>query len=157
MYKTFTVLVFFSLLMTSCAAFAPSPTSTLTQTATLVPTETPTPTSTLTPLPPTETPDIVAAMLPSGIPDKEWNGIPIMPGAINGEGDDKGYTFTIHATSEEIQQYYQTELTKQGANLFATGEGNEKGTVLLIFMMGTDVVSISIIPHDDLMLVLIVK
>jgi len=96
-------------------------------------------------------------MLPVGTPDKEWKGIPIMPDAINGEGDDKGYRFTIQSTSEAIQQYYEAELSKQGADLFATGEGSEKNTVLMMFMKGAEITSISIFPHDDLMLVLIVK
>jgi hypothetical protein len=159
MNKTFAFLVFFSMLVTSCSTFAPTPTSTPTPaaTATLIPTETPMPTATSTPEPPTETPDVVAALLPSGIPDKEWNDIPVMPDAINGEGDSQGYTFTIQADAESIQQYYETELAKLGFQLFATGDGNEKNTILLIFMKDIEIVSISIIPHEDLMIVLIVK
>ena len=157
MYKTFLLLIFVSLLMISCSALAPVPTSTPTETATLLPTETQTPASTFTPEPPTETPDAVAALLPSGIPDKEWNAIPVMPDAINGEGDSQGYTFTIQADAESIQQYYEKELAKLGFQLFASGDGNEKNTVLLIFMKDIEIVSISIIPHEDLMVVLMVK
>lgn len=159
MYKTSVMFIFFSLLIASCSALAPVPTSTPAPaaTATLAPTETPTPTSTFTPESPTETPDVIAAMLPVGIPDKEWKGVPVMPGAINGESDSKGYTFTIQAASEVIQQYYEAELGKLGFDLFAAGDGNEKNTVLLIFMKDIEIISVSILPHDDLILVLIVK
>ncbi len=161
--KTIVLLIALSLVAASCSTFAPAPTATPTQTARSTPTETPSPTATSTPLPtstpkpPTATPDVISAILPVGTPISEWKGIPIMPDAINGEGDDKGYTFTIKADSETIQVFYETELSKQGYTLFATGTGSGKNTVMLIFMKGTDIVSISIIPSGELMLVLIVK
>jgi hypothetical protein len=49
--------------------------------------------------------------LPSGIPLAEWNGIPVMPGAIGGEAIDGGYQFTIAADLDEITGFYQTELS----------------------------------------------
>jgi len=143
--------------LASCSAFAPEPTATPTQTATPIPTETPLPTSTSTPVPPTATVDVISALMPSGTPDSEWNDIPIMPEAINGEGDDKGYRFTIVATSEEVQAFYERELSKQSFNLFAVGEGKEKNSVLLFFMKASETILISIIPADDVMLIMIVK
>ena len=80
-----------------------------------------------------------------------------MPNAINGDGDDKGYTFTIQADADSIQAFYESELGKIGYSLFAVGEGKEKDTVMLFFMKDAELISISIIPSGDLMLVLIVK
>ena len=161
MSRVFALFILLSLFVTSCSTFAPALTPTPTQTATPLPTETPLPTSTVTPTntpePPTETPDVISALLPSGTPDKEWNGIPIMPDAINGEGDAKGYTFTIKSNPRFIQAFYQSQLAKQGANLIAAGVQNGKDVLILIFQKESEVISISIIPHDDLFIVLITK
>lgn len=155
MKRTLGLIIFLIVFTTSCAAPLPVPTATTIETATLAATKTPTHTS--TPKLPTETADVVAALLPSGTPANEWEGIPIMPGAINGEGDNLGYIFTTKSTSEAIQQYYEAELAKQGYEPFAAGQGNEKDTVLLIYIKGEDLITISIIPHDDLNLVVIAK
>lgn len=80
-----------------------------------------------------------------------------MPGAISGSGDDKGYTFTIQATSEEIQEYYDQELRKLGASSLAIGQGDEKSTIIMIYILDGAPVSVSIIPQEDFMLVMIVK
>lgn len=163
MLKKIATVFVLSLIVAACSTFAPVPTSTPTQTATLVPTSTFAPTSTNTPAPtftrrpPTETPDVIAALLPLGLPEKEWNGIPVMPNAINGDGDSKSYTFTIKASRKDIEKFYEKELAKQGFNLFAVGEGNEKNTVLMFFMKDTETISVSIFPKDDLMIVMIVK
>lgn len=157
MKKIYSLLLIVSIFLASCSALAPEPTSTPIATATSVPTETPLPTDTSTPIPLTATEDVIAALMPSGNPDSEWNDIPIMPDAINGEGDDKGYTFTIATTSEDVQAFYEKELLKLGFNLFATGEGEGKATVMLIFMKDTTIVSVSIIPAENVLIVLIVK
>ena len=95
--------------------------------------------------------------MPTGKPLSDWQGIPVMPAAIAGDGDEKGYTFTIKATADEIQGFYQKAMKKLGWNMFATGQGGTKA-VLLIFMKGTDIVSISILPQaDGIMYVLLVK
>lgn len=142
------------LLLASCTLVAPEPTPTATFTP--LPTETPLPTATKTPLPPTPTEDIAAALLPVGTPDAEWNGIPIMPEAIAGEGDDGGYSFTVQATPEDIQAYYERELTGLGFGLLAAGDG-ENGSLMLIFMKGVETISVSIFPYQDMYVVLIVK
>jgi hypothetical protein len=110
-----------------------------------------------TPKPPTETPDVVSQLLPTGAPAKEWNDILIMPGAISGNGDDKGYRFTTHASSGEIQKYYDNELKKLGATLMGVGEGTEKSTVLMVFTKDDLVIGVSIIPQGDFTLVMIVE
>src|SRR5690349_14879110 len=70
------------------------------------PTEVATVTSAPSPLPPSQT--------PASQPTKEWMGIPVMPGATTGEGDEEGYVFAIKATSQQVQDYYQVELTRLG-------------------------------------------
>ena len=156
--------VFLSLLvalLASCSSFAPKPTETPIPTETQAPTSTitpePTNTPTNTPVPPTETPAAPLLKMPVGEPADEWEGIPVMPGAIAGEGDSAGYSFTIEATPEEIQAFYEQELAKLGWNMFASGQG-ATDTVLLMFMQGADIFSLSIIPQPDgIMYVLLVK
>jgi hypothetical protein len=95
--------------------------------------------------------------MPSGKPASEWEGIPIMPNAIAGQGDDQGYSFTINASSDEIQQFYEKELGKLGWNVFASGQGTTSA-VLLIFMKDTIMLTVSILPQPDgIMYVLLVK
>ncbi len=144
--------------LASCSTFAPQPTETPIPTETSLPTATNTPnptnTPTKTPIPPTETPSLP---MPSGKPASEWEGIPVMPNAIAGEGDSKGYSFTINATPEEIQSFYEKELGKQGWNLLAGGQGTANA-ILLIFMKDVNTLSVSIIPQPDgIMYVLLVK
>jgi hypothetical protein len=96
----------------------------------LTPSATPMPlaavTPTLSPLPSSETSE--------GQPASNWNGIPIMPGAIAGEGDEEGYVFTIKATPIQVKEYYQLELGKLGWQPFAQEDGDLSMT--LIFMDG---------------------
>lgn len=82
-----------------------------------------------------------APALPSGTPLADWEGIPIMPGAISGEpaGEDV-YQFTIQAPVEEVIEYYTTELTGLGYQLETTEDqggytalyfSGEEGTVVI--------------------------
>ncbi len=58
--------------------------------------------------------------LPSGTPLAEWNGIPIMPGAIAGEAVDGAYQFTIAVDFVDVANFYETELTKLGFEVEST-------------------------------------
>jgi len=162
--KLIALLIALSLCVTSCSVFAPAPTATPTQTATPTPTETPLPTATFTPKPTstpkpptsTPTPQLLSALVSSLTPVSDWNGVPIMPNAITGSGDDKGYSYTVDAEPAEIRAFYESALSAMGYSLFATGEGSGGETVMLIFMKGADMITISIIPSDGLIIVLIV-
>jgi hypothetical protein len=102
-----------------------------------------------------ETPDAVAAIAPEGQPAAEWNGIPIMPNAIAGEGDEESYVFTVKATPQQVQEYYQLELGKLGWQLSVTGDGDSS---LMMFTNNASVtLTISLITKGDEVLVLLVK
>lgn len=151
------LLLILSICLTSCSSFAPEPTPTPTNTNTPMPTNTPLPTLTSTPVPPTATEDAFSALLPSGTPDVEWKGIPIMPGAINGEeGEKDSYVFTTYASVDEVQAYYEKELGKLGWDLMMSGEG-DNGSVMMIFNNGKPpLMPISIISNGEITLVLII-
>jgi hypothetical protein len=151
--------------LASCNTFAPQATETPAPTETSVPTLTHTPEPTATPtreptrtaIPPTETPSAPVLPMPSGEPLTEWEGIPVMPNAIAGDGDSQGYSFTVNASAEEIQTFYENELAKLGWTLLTSGQGSTSA-ILLMFMKDISIVSVSIIPQPDgVMYVLLVK
>ena len=174
-----TLLLLLSLLLAACSAPTPVPTATASPTpvpsATLPPTATATPLPTDTPLP-TETPTATATptqrptetAAPSATPEpdistpepalSEWHGIPIMPGAYNGDEDSESYMFLIQASSKEVREYYDKILSELGWQLLSAGEGEGEGeAVLLFYLKGTAVIGISIIVQDEAIQVLILN
>ena len=139
--------------LTACSNFIqPSPTVIPTLTLTVLPTPAP-----INPfVSPTETPEAVSALLPEGQPASEWNGIPIMPDAIAGEGDEESYVFTIKATPQQVQDYYQVELGKLGWQPFATGDG-DSSLMLMFTDNASATLTVSIIAKGEEVLVLLVK
>ena len=125
--KQRTVMIFVLLLSLATSSCAPGqlfgPTVTPTPTSTSTPTPLPTSTLTLTPMP-TNTP--MPTDTPTSIPD--WNGIPIMPGATNGQDlggsllhglggtilTTERYQFTTTASETDIVTYYEQKMAKLG-------------------------------------------
>jgi hypothetical protein len=146
--KTLMVASLVALTLVACSSTVPPTTISsppaVTSTSILVPTLIPT----SAPVPPTETPE---AQLTSA-----WNGIPIMPGAVAGEGDEEGYVFTTRATPQQVQQYYQLELEKLGWQELAQ-EAGDLSTVLTFMNTASATLTISILSKDDKVLVLLVK
>jgi|SRR5215208_2327012 len=107
-------------------------------------------------LPLTATSDVTSKLDPQGQTEAEWDGIPIMPGALTGEGDEESYVFTIQATSQQVQEYYQAELGKLDWQALAEGDG--EASLMLIFTNdAAATLSISIVTKGDEALVLLVK
>ncbi|HKG53119.1 MAG TPA: hypothetical protein VKB04_02580 [Anaerolineales bacterium] len=142
MKKTIVASLLFSMLVLSaCSNFVQTnpttiPTFTLSAIPTLIPT--------YTPLPPALTANVVS----------EWNGIPIMPYATAGAGDTEGYVFTVKATAQQVQDYYQAELGKLGWQLLATGEGDAS---LSFVNNASETLTVGIVTKGDEVLVLLVK
>lgn len=68
--------------------------------------------------------------LPLGTPLVDWNGIPIMPGAIGGETTSGGYQFTTQADLDEITGFYQTELSNLGFEFELSVDENARYAIL---------------------------
>jgi hypothetical protein len=143
------------LLLAACSSLAePTATAIPTTHLTSLPTLTPLPASTVPP--PTATADPVTDLVPVGQPAAEWKGIPIMPGAITGEGDEEAYVFTIKATPEQVQEYYQLELDKLGWQSFAQTDGNS--SLMLTFTDNASAtLTVNIISKGDEALILLAK
>ena len=139
------------LLLTLVACSSPvQPIPTEVPTFTAVPTRTATVMPTMTLLTSGETPDITSE------PASEWNGVPIMPGEIAGEGDEDGYVFTIKATPQRVQEYYQLELGKLGWQLLSQ-EADESSMILMFVNGALETLTIHVIAKDEEALVLLVK
>ncbi|MCC6299249.1 MAG: hypothetical protein IT314_08115 [Anaerolineales bacterium] len=95
-------------------------------------------------------------VLPSGAPLAEWEGIPVMPGAVSGELAAGGYLFTTQASLDEIKTFYETELVKLGfeVSIDATADyavvyfqkGGKSGAVAIAPTNGLYAVQIVISP-----------
>jgi hypothetical protein len=95
------------------------------------------------------TEETVLPALPSGTPLAEWEGIPIMPGAISGEAAaDDIYQFTILASLDEIASYYKMEMANLGYQLQTTEE--QGGYTTLYFTNGTATMVVFIASLDGL-------
>jgi hypothetical protein len=140
---------FLLLTLVACSSvIKPIPAEILTFTA--VPTRTATILPTVTLLPSGETPDVISELA------SEWNGVPIMPGEIAGEGDQDGYVFTIEATPQTVQEYYQLELGNLGWQLLS--QEADDSSILLMFVNGaSETLTIHVIAKDGEALVLLVK
>lgn len=79
---------------------------------------------------------------PEGTPSADWHGIPIMPGATNGGEAEDGYTFSIQASSEEIEQFYEAALEELGYSQTTSGE--QSGMTFLFFENGSAQVVVAI-------------
>ena len=86
----------------------------------------------------------------------DWNGIPIMPGAITGEGDQEGYVFTVQASSQQVQDYYQLELAALGWQ--SLSERNDGSARVLVFVdNASTTLTVSILTRDEEALVLLTR
>ena len=110
------------------------------------------PTNTFVPL--AQAPDAVSSLVPESQHASEWNGIPIMPGAIAGEGDEESYVFTVRATPQQVQEYYQRELDRLGWQPFAM-EDQASSLMLMFTNNALATLTITIIAKDDQVLVLL--
>ena len=106
----------------------------------------------------TATLDIFSELNPASAPLKSWNNVPVMPGAIAGDGNAASYFFTTKATQDAIKAFYDTELAKQGYAPLAVGNG-ENGAVVLFYQSASTnaMFDISLFTKDGTILVMFVK
>jgi hypothetical protein len=93
--------------------------------------------------------------------DEEWHGIPIMPEAINAEGNPREYWFTVDATAEAVQAFYSTELELLGYSYQIPGgrvgpeAQSDNSSLPMVFIGKTTAVSITIETSGDISLVIL--
>lgn len=104
----------------------------------------------------TYTPFDIEQIVPVSTPARSWEGLPIMPGALTGSGDEAGYAFTVRATGEDVRDFYLEHLPDFGWQHFGSGAG-DPNPALMIFMKGSETLTVSYFPRDDGLLVLLVR
>jgi hypothetical protein len=84
-------------------------------------------------------------------PASEWLGIPIMPGAITGDGDEDGYVFLIQSTVDRVRAFYETELPKNG---WQSLPSDDDLTLLYVKTDDMATLMINLITKDNMVMVL---
>ncbi len=85
---------------------------------------------------------------PAGQPLANWEGIPIMPGAVSAENDAKGYTYSIKASLDDVKNFYVQQLGSQGWQPLGSGQASAN-SLIMIFSNGSDTVTVSVIPQSE--------
>jgi hypothetical protein len=101
-------------------------------------------------------PDIGNYFNPEGTPVAEWQGIPVMPQATTGqEFTDTGtYSYKANASVKEVQDFYKTELEKQGWSSFFNMPGDARGSVQ-VFRKENNILTITIAETDGSVVVIL--
>ena len=79
-----------------------------------------------------------------------------MPQASSGQEEGGGYSYTVRATVQQVQDFYDREMPKAGWQPFATGTG-ETGNLLLMYQKDGTITTIGVIAQGDTILVMIVQ
>jgi hypothetical protein len=101
-------------------------------------------------------PDFENLFDPQGTPVQEWRGIPIMPQATAGEefNENNTYSFRASATVQEVQQFYDQQLSGLGWNqpldFPMPGEGG-----IMIYQKDDSTLTITVTPSDGTVVVLL--
>ncbi len=105
---------------------------------------------------PTGLPDVSKYLNPQGKPVSEWNGIPIMSQASAGEEFNKGtYSYRISGvTAQDVQSFYNDKMKAAGWSSPFSAQGGSTGG-LMLFTKETQVLSITITPSDQDLIVLL--
>jgi len=118
MFTRFVIALLLVLILSACssATQAPLPAETLQPAIEptfmeMPPTFTPEPESTPTFMPTTETDSNM------GTPIPDWEGIPVIPGANEGQPAGLGYLYSVNVTIEEAEQFYTEKMEADGWSL----------------------------------------
>jgi len=85
--------------------------------------------------------------MPSGKPSSDWEGVPIMPNAIEGDGDSQSYIFIVNDLVDNVNAFYQEEMGKFGWNL-SRGAGDEMQS-FMSFTKGADTIDVTVVLQSD--------
>ena len=135
------IFALFCTFLTACRTFAAVPTAMPIDTSMAIPAATFTP-------PPTATPEATVSFLPSGVPAESWQGIPIMPNALAGDGDSTRYAFTIKASQSQVESFYKKKMVQLRWR-FVSSLPSSTGATLMFFTKGPQRISVTITPADN--------
>jgi hypothetical protein len=149
--KAFVLILVLAGWLAGCGAPTPAPTGTPAPTVTPLPSSTPQPSATRVPTEAT----LLYGNRYSDTAIPVWNGIPVMSGAIRGNGDNTTYRFATNAAPEKIQSFYKNAMGSLGWTL--SSADNQVGTIVMIFNHAKENIVISITPQAAFNLVVLTK
>lgn len=91
---------------------------------------------------------------PQDPPLSEWNGIPVMPGAIAGDESEGLYGYTIKVDVKAVQDFYAEKLPALGwSETFTMPDSS--GLAVLVYQKGSQMLTVTITTLDDHLLVML--
>ena len=102
-------------------------------------------------------PDSGDILNPQGNPAQEWRGIPIMPEAIAGQEMtvNNVYSFRANASAQDVQAFYEDQLTQLGWSQPFDSSFDENGGTLTFRKAGSSL-AIKVTPSADFVVVVLV-
>jgi hypothetical protein len=132
------------LALVSCNTLAPQPVKALVSTQTPLPTKPSLPTEIRLA---TEMPSASPSPVPSETTLHMWEDVPLMPNAIEGQGNSQRYTFVIQELVDNVNTFYQEEMVKFGWKL-TNGKGNEEQSSMS-FTKDGNTIEITVVLQTD--------
>ena len=91
---------------------------------------------------------------PQNPPLAEWNGIPVMPGAIAGDESDGLYGYTIKVDVKAVEEFYAEKLSALGwSETFSMPDSS--GLAVSLYQKGNQVLTVTITTLEDHLLVML--
>ena len=91
---------------------------------------------------------------PQNPPLSEWNGIPVMPGAIAGDESPGLYGYTIQVDVKAVEEFYAQQLPALGwAETFSMPSSS--GLAVLLYQKGNQILTVTITTLEDHLLVML--
>ncbi len=105
---------------------------------------------------PSALPDFQGYLDPQGTPVSEWKGIPVMSQATAGQefAQTNTYSFKADATVKEVEDFYNTELTKLGWSSFLNMPGTDSGGAQ-IYQKDSSVLTVTITKVNESVVVIL--
>ncbi|MBV6394559.1 MAG: hypothetical protein HFACDABA_00125 [Anaerolineales bacterium] len=105
--------------------------------------------------PGTDEPGLPADLFnPQNPPLTEWNGIPVMPGAIAGDESPGLYGYTILTDVKAVEEFYAQHLPALGWSETFTMP-NSSGMAVLVYQKGNQMLTVTITDMQDHLLVML--
>jgi hypothetical protein len=101
-------------------------------------------------------PDFGSMFDPQGTPVQEWRGVPVMPQATAGQefAENNTYSFRATGTVQEVQDFYNEQLTSLGWNQPLSFPLEEAGGIM-VFQNDTNTLTITITASDGSVVVIL--
>lgn len=81
------------------------------------------------------------------MPLNEWEGVPLMPNALEGNGDSQSYSFIVNELVDNVNTFYQEEMVNFGWSI-SRGKGNELQS-FMTFTKDGNTIDVTVVLRSD--------